>query len=45
VIDIALKADKVDRIVVTGRADGVHLEPAPPKPAPADSTAKQPAKP
>jgi len=45
VIDIALKADKVDRIVVSGRADGVHLEPAPPKPAPADSTAKKPAKP
>jgi hypothetical protein len=45
VIDIALKADKVDRIVVSGRADGVHLEPAPPKPAPADSTAKKPASP
>src|SRR2546430_7974175 len=42
VIDIALKADKVDRIVVSGRADGVHLEPAPPKPAAADSTAKKP---
>jgi len=42
VIDIALKADKVDRIVVSGRADGVHVEPAPPKPAAADSTAKKP---
>ena len=41
VIDIALKANKIDRIVVSGRADGVHLEPAPPKPAAADSTAKQ----
>ncbi|OLC03932.1 MAG: hypothetical protein AUH45_04215 [Gemmatimonadetes bacterium 13_1_40CM_69_22] len=41
-IDIALKAGKVDRIVVSGRADGVHLEPAPPKPPPADSAAKKP---
>jgi len=41
VIDIALKANKIDRIVVSGRADGVHLEPAPPKPAAADSTAKK----
>jgi hypothetical protein len=37
-IDIALKADRVDTVVVTGRADGLQLEQLPPKP-PADSTA------
>ncbi|HYT69824.1 MAG TPA: hypothetical protein VEK78_00490 [Gemmatimonadales bacterium] len=36
-IDIALKGDRVDRVIVSGRADGLHLEPLPPKP-PADST-------
>jgi len=40
-IDIALKHARVDRVNVSGRADGVHLEPAPPKPPPADSTAKK----
>ena len=40
-IDIALKHARVDRVIVSGRADGVHLEPAPPKPPPADSTAKK----
>ena len=45
-IDIALKADRIDRVIVSGGADGVHLEPLPPRP-PADSTpapdaAKQP---
>jgi hypothetical protein len=32
IIDIVLKGDKVDRVTVTGRADGVHLEPRPPAP-------------
>ncbi|HYT05209.1 MAG TPA: hypothetical protein VEM13_10080 [Gemmatimonadales bacterium] len=39
-IDIALKGDKIDRVVVGGRADGVQLEPKPP--APADTTKKPP---
>lgn len=30
VIDIVLAGDKVDRVTVTGRADGVQLEPRPP---------------
>jgi len=32
VIDVLLKGDKVDRVTVTGRADGVQLEPKPPAP-------------
>jgi hypothetical protein len=32
VIDIALNGDKVERVTVTGRADGVQLEPLPPAP-------------
>ena len=36
VIDILLRGDKVDRVTVTGRADGVQLEPLPP--APPDTT-------
>ncbi len=42
-IDIALKDDRIDRVIVGGRADGVQLEPQPP--APADTTAKQPPRP
>jgi hypothetical protein len=45
-IDILLKADKVDRVIVggpPGRADGVQLEPKPP--APADTTKKKPGTP
>jgi len=38
VIDCVLKGDKVDRCTVTGRADGVQLEPRPP--APPDTTKK-----
>jgi hypothetical protein len=38
-IAIALKGDRVDRVVVSGRADGVHLEPLPRAPVPADTTA------
>ena len=37
VIDIVLKGDKVDRVTVIGRADGVQLEPRPPAP---DTTKK-----
>ena len=31
VIDIAMKGDKIDRVMVTGQADGVQLEPVPPR--------------
>lgn len=37
-IDIALKGDRVDRVIVSGHADGLHLEPRPPKAA-SDTTA------
>jgi hypothetical protein len=47
-IDIALAGGKIDRVTVTGRADGVQLEPLPPAPpdttkkkAPADTTKKK----
>jgi len=40
-IHITLRGDKIDRVVVGGRADGVQLEPKPP--APADTTKKAPA--
>ncbi len=36
-IDIALRDDQIDRVVVSGRADGVHLESIRPAPAAADS--------
>ncbi len=42
-IDITIKADKIDHVIVggpPGRADGVQLEPKPP--APADTTKKKP---
>ncbi len=39
VIDIILAGDKVDRVTVTGRADGVQLEPRPPA---ADTTKAAP---
>jgi hypothetical protein len=42
VIDIVLAGDKVDRVTVTGRADGVQLEPRPPAP---DTTKTAPKKP
>ncbi len=42
-ITVQLRGAKVDRIVVAGKADGVHLEPRPPAPpAPADTTKKTP---
>ncbi|HEY6155870.1 MAG TPA: hypothetical protein VIV88_00375 [Gemmatimonadales bacterium] len=47
-IDISLAGGRIDRVVVTGRADGVQLEPLPPAPpdttkkkAPADTTKKK----
>ncbi len=40
-IAIALQDDRIDRVVVSGRADGVQLDPAPP-PAPADTTKRPP---
>jgi len=42
IIDVLMKADKVDRVWVTGKADGVHLEPLPP--ASPDSAKKDTAK-
>jgi hypothetical protein len=35
-IAVALRGDRIDRVVVTGQTDGVHLEPQPP--APPDTT-------
>jgi hypothetical protein len=32
VIDITMKADRMDRVIVTGQADGMQLEPLPPPP-------------
>jgi hypothetical protein len=37
-IAVLLSSDRIDRVVVAGRADGVHLEPPRPVPAPADTT-------
>jgi hypothetical protein len=39
-IAVAMKGAKIDRVVVAGRADGVHLEPRPP--APPDTTKAKP---
>jgi len=36
-IAIALRRRRVDRVVVSGESDGVHLEPRPARPAPADT--------
>lgn len=36
-IAVALKRAKVDRVVVSGRADGVQLDPRPVRPVPADT--------
>jgi hypothetical protein len=38
VIDLAMKGDRIDRVIVTGQADGVQLEPLPPPPLPQDTT-------
>jgi len=45
VIDIVLANDKVDRVTVTGRADGVQLEPRPPAPDTTKAAPKKPAGP
>ncbi|MGH7700226.1 MAG: hypothetical protein ACREMJ_06890 [Gemmatimonadales bacterium] len=44
-IAITLQGDRIERVVVAGRADGVHLERVPPPPAPADTTATPPPSP
>ena len=38
VIDIAMKGDRIDRVLVTGQADGLQLDPVPPPPPPPDTT-------
>jgi len=38
-IDISLAGGRIERVTVTGRADGVQLEPLPP--APPDTTKKK----
>ena len=37
-ITVAMLRDRIERVVVAGRADGVHLEPRPAAPPPADTT-------
>ncbi len=37
-ITVAMLRDRIERVVVAGKADGVHLEPRPPLPVPADTT-------
>jgi hypothetical protein len=42
-IAVLLRGAKIDRVVVAGAADGLHLEPRPPTPpAPADTATKKP---
>ncbi len=42
-IAVLLRGAKIDRVIVAGAADGVHLEPRPPvAPAPADTAKKKP---
>jgi hypothetical protein len=41
-IAVAMKGAKIDRVVVAGRADGVHLEPRPVTPPPADTAKPKP---
>ena len=41
VIDVAMKGDRIDRVMVTGRADGVQLEPLPPPPPDTTKRAKR----
>lgn len=38
-IAIGLRGDRIDRVVVSGRADGLHLEPLPPAPPTAPAAA------
>lgn len=37
-IDIAMKGDRIDRVIVTGQANGIQLEPILPAPPPRDTT-------
>jgi len=37
-ITVAMLRDRIDRVVVAGKADGVHLEPSPPPAVPADTS-------
>jgi hypothetical protein len=37
-ITVSMLRRRVHRVVVSGQGDGVHLEPQPPRPAPADTT-------
>ena len=37
-ITVALLRDRIERVVVAGKADGVHLETRPPAPVPADTS-------
>jgi hypothetical protein len=38
IIDIAMKGERIDRVTVTGKANGMQLEPIPPAPPPRDTT-------
>lgn len=38
IIDVTFRGDSIRQVLVTGRADGIELEPAPPPPPPADTT-------
>ncbi|HUL04531.1 MAG TPA: hypothetical protein VLV16_15020 [Gemmatimonadales bacterium] len=38
VIDVTFRGDSIRQVLVTGRADGIELEPVPPPPPPTDST-------
>jgi hypothetical protein len=44
-IEVALKQDRIDQVVVAGKADGVHLEPRPPIVADSLKRTKPPASP
>ena len=33
-----MKGDRIDRVLVTGQADGLQLDPVPPPPPPPDTT-------
>ena len=41
-ITVAMRQDRIERVVVAGRADGVHLEPRPPAPADTSKPAAAP---
>ena len=41
-ITVAMLRDRIERVTVAGKADGVHLEPRPPAPPPADTAKATP---